>query len=189
MQLTDGTGTNYAVKVDSNNKLRTYSITEPEPVWANEDFGLSYTMLAFVTPDTQNPSESSLDTTCFAYLKNSDDKDLIIDEIRAWVGSSAEAFDIYINHSGTPVGGTDVSPINMNLGSGKTATGTFLTGTDITGLSGGTLFDRLRIPYDNDDHVASWPSKLYIPKNKILSFHANDGGQEIEFSISFHYHP
>ncbi len=190
MQITDGTGTNYAVKIDKENKLRTHSVTETQAHWANEDFGLAYMMLAFVTPDTPDPSASDyMGDTCFAYMKNTDDKDMIVDEIRMWVEAATEAFDIYLNKSGIPVGGTDVTPININLGSGNTASGTFQTGTNITGLTGGILFDRLRVPSDNNDHIASWPAKLIVPKNNILSFYAQDGGQAIEFSISFHYHP
>ena len=39
---------------------------------------------------------------------------------------------------GTPVGGNTATPSNLNLGSGKTATGTFQTANEITGLSGGS---------------------------------------------------
>lgn len=187
MNILDGTGTGYVAKVDKNNNLRTFSITKTQPVWTNETFGLSYTMLAFITPEVQNPSISGLSSTCFAYMKNTSDNNMILTDIRMWVENSAEGFDMYLNHSGAPVGGTKTAPINMNLGSGKTASGTFLIGTDITGLSGGMLFDRLRIPADDDDHPTIWTSNLILPKNNIITLHAMTGGQEVEASISFHY--
>ena len=76
----------------------------------------------------------------------------------------------------------------MNLDSGKVADGTFLKASRITGMSGGTFFDRLRIPADDSDHNFMWAETMIIPKNKILTTYAGNGGIPIEASISFHYH-
>ena len=99
-----------------------------------------------------------------------------------------EYIDIYFNQTGIPVGGNTSTPINMNLNSGKQAIGTFLGADRITGMSGGTRFDRLRIPADNADHTFIWASTIIIPLNNILTVYAGNGGILTEASISFYYH-
>jgi len=100
----------------------------------------------------------------------------------------AEYIDIYFKQIGTPIGGNNATPINMNLNSGKQATGTFLGAARITGMSGGTLFDRLRIPADDKDHVFKWAPTIIIPKNNILTIYAGNGGILTEASLTFYYH-
>lgn len=186
MLIEDGTGSGFTVKVDAENRLRAYSVIETEALHVNEEEGQAYEMLALVTPDSVNPSVDIIET-CFFYLKNSSDTDMVLSEFRIWVESN-EYINLYLNQSGTPVNGNTNTPTNMNAGSGNLASGTFLTGTNITGMDGGTLIDRFRIPADNADHNFSWPSSIIIPKNNIITLITTTGGIPLEVSLSFYYH-
>lgn len=119
-------------------------------------------------------------------MKNTNEHNLVINQIRIWV-ESTEYIDMYFKTDGDPAGGIDLTPINMNLGSGKTAVGTFQQGTDLTGLSGGIFYDRLRIPADDEDHLLSWPSMIIIAKNEVMAFQAGTGGIPIEISMAFYH--
>lgn len=119
-------------------------------------------------------------------MKNTNERDLVINQIRIWV-ESTEYIDMYFKTIGVPVGGADVTPINMNLGSGKKVRGTFQQGVNLTGLSGGVFYDRLRIPADNNDHLLEWPSMIIISKNEVMTFQAGNGGIPMEISMAFYH--
>ena len=186
MLIEDGTGSGKTAKVDGENQLSTRAITQIEAQHVNEEEGNAYILFSPLTPDDQNPSADE-GSPCIFYIKNTSDNDLIITEVRMWA-EAAEYIDIYFNQSGTPVGGNTATPVNMNLNSGKVADGTFLGADRITGMSGGTLFDRLRVPADDVDHIYTWPAAIIIPKNNILTIYAGNGGIPTEASVFFYYH-
>jgi len=182
--IEDGTGSGRTAKVDSENKLVVRATTETEIHHINREESEAYEVYFGISPNSSNPSVDS--TQYFAYIKNTSNDGLVIAEMRVWV-EQAEYIDIYFNTIGSPIGTTDITPVNMNLASGHTANGDFKQGLDITGLSGGVFFDRIRIPADDDDHIRSWPSLILIPKNNIVTFQAGSGGIPIELSIAFYY--
>jgi len=186
LQIEDGTGSGATARVDSENKLRTYSVIESDAQHSNEDNGNAYTMLIYNTSNNPNPSVGET-SPCIGYIKNGSDNLLVIEKIKCWA-ETAEAIEIYINQSGTPTNTTTYNPLNMNLGSGSTADGTFYTGTNIGGISGGNLLDRLRVPADNNNHDYILTPSLIIPKNKIMTIYAYNGGIETEVNIYFYYH-
>lgn len=152
----------------------------------NQYHGQAFEMLVVQTPIEANPSAAT-GAGCFAYIKNLHLLPITLLEIRAWV-ESPEYIDLYINDTGTPVGGAVATPINMNFGSGNTADGIFVVGNNITGLTQGTQIDRLRIAADDNDHVFRWPSNFLIPRNNVLTLYGGSGGIPIEASIQFYYH-
>ena len=186
MILDDGTGSGKSAKIDIENKLGTRSVTESEAEHINFANGEAYTLFFPITSDNLNPS-AALSSPCILYLKDTSEKNIVITDIRMWA-ESPEYLDIYFNQIGTPVNGGTITPTNMNLNSGKTADGIFLGADRITGMSGGALFDRLRVPADNSDHAFIWAETIIIPKNKILTIYAGNGGVPIEASISFYFH-
>lgn len=119
-------------------------------------------------------------------MKNTNSHDLVINQIRIWV-ESVEYIDMYFKTDGDPAGGTTLAPINMNLGSGRTTVGIFQQGTNLTGLSGGIFYDRLRIPADDNDHLLQWPSMIIIAKNEVVTFQAGNGGIPLEISMAFYH--
>lgn len=186
MLIEDGRGTGYTAGVNTENRLRTIAITESIAQHANNDEGDAYTLFSPILSDNQNPSADQL-SPCIFYIKNTSESNLIITDVRMWAEEN-EYIDIYINQTGTPVGGNAATPVNMNLNSGKQAAGIFLGAARITGMSGGTLFDRLRVPADNADHPFMWASAIIIPKNNVLTVYAGNSGILTETSISFYYH-
>ncbi len=184
--IQDGTGSGRTAKVDKDNKITTRAVTESEAEHINFADGEAYTLFLPITSDNLNPS-AALSSPCIFYIKNTNEKNLIITDIRMWA-ESPEYLDIYFNQIGTPVGGNTTTPTNMNLNSGKAADGTFLEASRITGMSGGTLFDRLRIPADDSNHNFVWAETIIIPKNKIITVYTGNGGIPIETSISFYFH-
>lgn len=186
MLIEDGTGSGYTAKVGSDNKLRTYSVIESEAHHENEDNKQAFLVFSIITPNNPNPSAGETSPTFF-YMKNESSKNLMITEIEYWVESN-EYVDIYINPAEDPVGGTSITPINMNFGSGNQATGIFLQGTEITGITGGTFLDRTRIPGDGSNHFHSWDAKLILPKNNVLTLRAGNGGIPMEVMVEFYYH-
>jgi hypothetical protein len=167
--------------------MHTTAVVMSKGQHTNEVEGTAYTLLAIVTPDGADPS-ASLGVPCIFYLKNTSDANLVITDVRTWA-ESAEYIDVYFNQTGTPIGGNEATPINMNLSSGKQASGVFLGSSRITGMSGGNLFDRLRVQADDGDHLFTWEEGIIMPKNTILTVYAGTGGISIETSISFYYHP
>ncbi len=186
MILDDGTGSGKSAKIDMENKLETRSVTESEAEHINFTDGEAYTLFFPITSDNLNPS-IDLSSPCILYLKNTNEKNLIITDIRMWA-EFPEYLDIYFNQIGIPVRGSTITPTNMNLNSGKAADGIFLGANRITEMSGGALFDRLRVPADNSDHAFIWAETIIVPKNKILTIYAGNGGIPIEASISFYFH-
>jgi len=186
MLLEDGTGSGRTARITIENRVATDSISIGMPHHVNQYHGLSFSLFINETPSGADPS---IDTSvgCFFYFKNTSDIEISILTTKAWVESN-EYIDLYINDSGTPIGGNTVTPINMNLGSGKTASGTFLSGTNITGLTKGVFLNRLRIPADNEEHFSNFISHLLLPKNTILTGYGGSGGIPIEFRIEFYYH-
>lgn len=175
----DGKGRGYSMGVNSDRRAEVSSVEESLYAYINRSKEYAFMYYSDVTPQQAS--------SVFCYMANTSIMNLILVEMRCWTGGTAEAFDIYFNPVGTPSGGTTVTPVNTNLGSGKTATSTFLEGAHITGLSGGVLFDRLRFPGDSADWKAFWPGQIVVPPGAKMSIQALVGAIPIEISMSFFY--
>ena len=178
-QLKDGTGKGYLAEVDSRHRLHTRSITETENKYINLLDAESYLYYSDITPTGAGD--------VFCYVKNTGDKDLILNWYRIWSGTSAEAIDIYVGMTGTPSGTTTITPTNMNITSSNIAAGEFYEGVDITGLSGGTFVDRLRLSGDGNDVTTGYPGDIIIKKGGILTLQALNGAIALEVTLSFYY--
>jgi len=186
MLLEDGTGSGRTVKIDEENRMTVMATTEVEAAHVNNDEGEAYTLFSPILSDDLDPS-LELESPCIFYIKNTSEKNLVITSVRMWA-ETAEYLDIYFNQEGVPVGGHLATPVNMNLNSGKQAAGVFLGSDRITGMSGGTWFDRMRIPADDGDHIFEWEPTIIIPKNNVLTVYAGIGGILTEASVTFYYH-
>lgn len=121
MKIDDGTGSGKQVKVDTKNRLRTHSTTEPEP------------MFATIEGDGYNLNTGLISITADAtilYLKNNEDRDFEIEAIAvgAFEGIT-HSDDPYITIIRNPTGGdliSDATAISMNqnrnFGSNKVLT-------------------------------------------------------------------
>lgn len=169
MLIEDGKGTGYKAEVDAQNRLRTSAKTITDEHSANHDDGL-----AFQVVFSQSPTAAD---DCISYILNSDDKDMIIEGIRIGVINATADDSIYfkLGDSGTRGSATAVTPVNVNAGSGNTATGTFEHGADLeTGgatLAGGTEFDRIVLAGVTDltSTFVNFDMDVVLPKNTALT--------------------
>jgi hypothetical protein len=136
MLIDDGKGDGYKARVDSNKRLHTQSVTEPEALHAAE------------TGDAYNINTGLISITGDAtlmYIKNNEDQDLIIEAIA--IGSFegiTHSDDPYITLVRNPTGGdliSDATAVSMNqnrnFGSNKTLTADAYKGKVSGTLTGG----------------------------------------------------
>jgi len=177
-----GTGNGYSVAVNADNQLQTSAVTVTKEHKVNHADGQAYSICASLTPAEVTGAALG----CFMYIKNTSNTDMIISEMMMYA-ASAETFSVKLGDSGTPIGGTTTTPSNRNAGSGNVATGTFQTGTDITGLSGGATVFGFTKATGSSERVA--PSSTFIvPKNKIATVYVGTGNIAIRFGMGISYH-
>ena len=174
LQIEDGTGDGFQVKVNDKNMLAISAVTKGANYYANKE-GNFYSSIITITPSAGD---------CFFYIKNLDDRDLIFQRISIHAASN-EIIQGYLNDSGTPVGGTEYIPINRNGGSNKLCDCTVNYGSNITGLSGGDHFDSFHIPADNLTHTYRWEASIMVPKNRTFTLYATNGSIELNFTVTF----
>jgi len=177
--IKDGQGTGRLAKVDSEGRMHTYATTEPEELHANRLNGDHYISYVDITP--------TADGDYFYYIKNTHTLDMIVNWYRVWTASSAEAIDLIRNPVGTPGNTTTLTPVNMNFGSNKTATAQVYESVDMSGLSGGSTLDRLRISGDGKDVVDIYNGGIILPQGAALGATVVNGAIPIEFTVSFYF--
>jgi len=164
MFIEDGTGKGYKAKVNKENLLLAEVVQLPLEHHINEEYGEAYSLVVSKTP-------AATGDNCFCYIKNTSDYDLAITTAKLYAATD-ESIQVKLGDSGTPVGGTTTTPVNRNAGSGHTADATCETGTDITGLSGGSVVDDIFVKGGETTAVVRWWSSLIIPKNQTLTLYA-----------------
>ena len=130
MLIEDGTGGGYKAAVNSENKLRTYSVTEPEIVHVSEFEEQSYIWTA--------TADWGADKNSLWIRNDSTTNNLCI----YWVAvSPAAACQVEIGvGTGNTSAGTTVTGTNMNRGSGNVALATGKhTNTNCDAMSGLTI--------------------------------------------------
>jgi hypothetical protein len=141
---------------------------------------------------TYDPSAGDTDEeVCIFYMKNTSAIDMTIEGMTHRLAGTglSDCIEIRGGEEGDPVGGTSVTPVNMNLGSGNTAIGTFLAGDDITGLSGGTILQRVYIE-SNGSKYHNFDQDIIIPRNRIISVYSKTPTSEkISLTFGINYHP
>lgn len=165
----------YSVGVNSENKLETMAVSQSITHHNNQAHGMVFSLLIDNTPTGAGD--------CFLYLKNSDDKDMSISSLNLCAATD-EIIEVKLCDTGTPVDGTAVIPINRNAGSGEAADGTFQTGVNITGLSGGNIVDYIAIDSEIGSHKHRWDSFIIIPKGKTLALYATNGAIALKGSLT-----
>jgi hypothetical protein len=178
-QIQDGTGTNRRAKVDSKNRLLTNNISNSRiHVSAHVD-ELVYTSVHQITPTAGST---------FLYLKNTHTSlDLTL---QAWAlrVPTDEIIEITTGVNGTPSSGTERTPVNRFVNSGKVAQAIVQDGVAITGLSGGNLADRFFRPGDHRSDIFASLAGYILPPGAALSFAAVNGGIQINMDLFFEYH-
>lgn len=177
--IEDGTGHGYFAEVTTENRLAVESESFEMIRHANLADGQAYSLTFTVTPTGAGD--------CFCYIKNTSTIDLSLNSI-VLAAASDEVVQIKIRDTGTPVGGGAVTPVNRNTNSNNTAVGTFQTGVDITGLSGGSIVDQYFVKGATDSKKYTWASTLIIGQNGVLTLYVVTGAIALRITIGFFYH-
>lgn len=178
-KIEDGTGTGNQAGVSNNNRLKTVSVGLSVEHFINHIKGESYNLLFSAVPTA--PGD------CFLYVKNTHEKDMVCEGI--WLQTlSDEYHDFKLNDEGTPVGGNNIVPANLNAGSGKSAIGTFQNANDITGVSGGVTVHRIYHAASSGSQYWNFNQDIIIPKNGTLTVYAGTGTVQVNGVLVFNYH-
>lgn len=138
-EITDGGGKGYSAEVDSENRLRVFSIAEPE-VFNASSLGNSYNF------NTGVINLTSASKSAVFYIKNNGDSDLIITQLFYLIGNStAGTGDVLITVLRNPTTGTIISNavamemdgVNRNFGSSKSLTTDSYKGAEASTFTNG----------------------------------------------------
>jgi hypothetical protein len=178
-QIEDGKGSGRTAEVDGNNHLVVNSISQSIEHFANHVKKKAYNLRVAVTPT--GPDD------CFCYFKNSGEIDITVEGIRVWLVAN-EYIDVKIGDTGTPVGGTDITPINLHTGSSNAPTGTFQQGVNITTLTGGSVAERIYHASSQGSTNYNFDQDIIISKNGVMTLYAGTGTTALSITIMFNEH-
>jgi hypothetical protein len=178
--IRDGKGKGYLVGVTDENRLMVGGVTVTKEHHTNYTHEDAYNMLFNVTPTGADD--------CFLYMKNLASDPIVLEGFTIQAPTN-EIIYCKLNDVGTPVGGNTIVPANLNSGSGKLANGTFQTGADITGLSGGIKIAQYAIAASNDSSFRNFDSDIVIPQNTTFTMYATTGAIALlGFVVMWHDH-
>ena len=168
------------VNVTKTGRLETYAVTVSLEHDTNKRNGEAYSW--YFTDDADANDD------CIFYLKNNDDRDLVLEGMNLYVTSDAE---VYIKLGGvgtTNSSATAVVGCNMNAGSGNVADVTALHDGDIqAGATFSSSTECLRYKYTDgtsyDTHDINYPMDIIIPKNSVFSIWCGTAGVVIQCTI------
>ncbi len=171
--------------VNSENRLLTECVTTTSEHHVNHYNGEAYNAMFAVNPAGTDD--------CIFYLKNNDAKDLIIEEVW-WQTSGAEEVYYKLNDSGTATktAGADITPVNLNAGSGEEADVTCYSNVadaavNITGLSGGTTVQKLWLT-SAASTAFNCGQDIIVPKTKTFTIYCVGGDTLLRGTVVFNFH-
>lgn len=179
MIIEDGAGQGKSAGVSDENRLLVEAITSSTEHNANHHAKTAYNLLFSVTPTGL--------ADCFLYFKNESETDLVIEGMKLWLAAN-EYIDLKLGDVGDPIGGTAITPVNLNSGSANSAEGTFEHGVDITGLSGGTTIDRIYHASSQESKEHNFEQDIILVKNGILTMYIQTGTTPLAGTLYFNYH-
>lgn len=178
MEIKDGTGTGYKVGVNSNNHMKTLAVTVPFEHFVNHALKLSYSLQVSYTP---------VGAACCLYIKNTHTTmDMSFSQLRANVDTNCQ-LEVVLNSTGTPAGGADATPVNLNGGSSNLADGTFYGGAAVTGITKGRVIMKVWLAASNATGNFELPPALIVPPNGTMTWHLS-GAATINATLFFNYH-
>ena len=138
-EITDGGGKGYSAEVDSENRLRVFSISEQE-VYNASSLGNSYNFNTGVINLTSDNKSAVL------YIKNNGDPDLVLTQLSYSMGNSTGGTgDVLVTVLRNPTTGTIISNavamemdgVNRNFGSSKILTTDSYKGAEASTFTNG----------------------------------------------------
>ena len=162
--IEDGLGSGRKAEVNSLHQLVTRAIIELDINHVAEKFGESY----FIQAIDAGPVAGEYTL----YFKNTSETDFVINAIDGYVTDTNVVWKLVVA-TGTTTG-TEIVPVNFNIGSGKTTdaivrggaagVGSVTPGTVLRTIYGGAVFNRFRIE-----------AHIIIPKDKAIAFEYDAG--------------
>lgn len=174
--IIDGTGTGNEAKVDTNNFLHVFAVSEPEDKFSNLK-GKTWSLYFTTTPVGAGDY--------FFYLKNTGANDLAITDIRISAATGGRTFT-YEKVSGTPsyTAGADVTFAQRNLGSSLEPAATIKSDTDTTGLtSEGVIFFQ-PVPVADTLYHLRTSSNIIIPIGQAFAIKDDTGTALVTCNVS-----
>jgi hypothetical protein len=184
MQIVDGQGRGNMAGVTNSHALQITGSTGSFEHEANHRQGLAFNALFAQTPSGGDD--------CVFYMENTGDLDLSIEGITL---SVADACDVYIqiDATGTRNAASDVTPANLNGGSGKQADGDFEQGADLAGgaatLAGGVECERYRFysASGTDSKHFNFNQDIILPTNHTMTVWVS-AAVAVMGTVVFNYH-
>jgi len=167
--------------INSENMGEVYSVTEKVQLHANVHEKECYSVLIDVTTASTDDD--------FFYLKNNDDRDLVITKIGGWCDDANQEVSLYI--AGTDAGtdaGDALTPANLNAGSANTADVDCTQDATDLAISGGRVVRLMKFPTTALQLAAfSFDTGIVIPKNQRMHLQASLAGL-INMTVTFYFH-
>ncbi len=187
--IEDGKGSGKTAGVNVENRLEAECITSTVEHHVNHEEEGAYNVLL-----SQSPTAGD---DCIFYMENTNDVEMVIEGFKLGFKNATAVdaeFYVQIGDTGTRNSGTDVVPVNLNAGSGKTASGNFEKGADLDGgsatLAGGSEIERF-VFADVQNLVTTninFECDVILPKNQTLTLWASDAGATYYVTVIFYYH-
>lgn len=188
-EITDGGGKGYSAEVDSENRLRVFSISEQE-VYNASSLGNSYNF------NTGVINLTSANKSAVFYIKNNGDSDLIITQLFYLIGNStAGTGDVLVTVLRNPTTGTIISNavamemdgVNRNFGSSKNLTTDSYKGAEASTFTNGDKIIESIID-QSPTRVAVEVGGLVIPRGTSIGIDitpaTSNSSLDVEFAAS-----
>jgi hypothetical protein len=182
MKINDGTGNGSSAKVDSNNNLHVFAITETETDHAS-DTGNKYNL----NTDDINLTSAN-ESACF-YLKNNEEDTIVITSFIYSLGTSTGGSgDFKVNIYRNPTAGDIITNAvamgansNMNFGSERTMLIDVYKGAEAATQSGGSLAITSRIAGSGRSVIAL--GAVDLPKGASISVTVTPPGSNTSVDV------
>ncbi len=179
--LRDGTGKGYLLKIDNKNRLQGYVVTETEASFINRVEKEAYS-------GTWESALTAASTDYIIYLKNTSDKDMVINRVKHRCTGANSTLSFWVNIDGTPGGSlTTLTPANRNAGSNNLADVEYYRSTQITGLSNGRKIGSLYGKDGEEFEYADPCSGFIIPPNGTFGIKSSETVSAHYGGISFYF--
>lgn len=177
--IEDGTGSGEQAEVKNHKLLVSGIVSSPEH-YANHNIGLGFNVIVTATPTGTGDY--------FFYMKNLN-QDVALNIEGIWIKMESDDYiQIELNDNGTPIGGTDITPVNANTSSGQQALGTFLNSNDITGLNGGDVLHRIHHATSKGSIYHNFNMDIVLGTNGVLTLSIGAGAVPVECILVANYH-
>jgi len=162
MKIEDGTGKGYKARVDDENRLRAFAVTEPEDKHINRE-GKCWSVTQSTTPVGANDY--------VFYFKNTGTETIAITDVRAFCAGASILYIVVADGTPSYTASADLTPVARNLGSSKTITATIKEDTNITGITNGGALFSIPCPVANTEYHLRTSSNIIVPQGQAVAMY------------------